>query len=389
MAEATQRRIGIADVKPLLQANIRTLCQQLAPGGMFQGNYYLAPNPRRGKDRVGSFVIWTHGAPGAWKEHDAGDAEKGDIIDLLIYTGQARDKKEALDWAKRWCGLGGKSDVEIRRIAGEAKKQQSEQRAKEAKRKEYLVKLSTAIALSGVPLAPEQPAWDWLAHARGIPVQDLRDWQLAHYPEGRAKSFLGALSFVPELQFDWPVSDQLSDEWKHRRPSAGKSKHPGIVVKFAPIGGGNFRGIHRTWLAADGLSKAAVPSPRRMLGPILGCAGFIWHGESGLKPREAEQRGHKSPLVLTEGLEDALSVACAAPELRVWMVGSLSNLMNIPYPPCANSITVFADNDWNNPQAQRALKTAVSRLAVDGPVKVARSHVGKDANDLMMAEANR
>jgi hypothetical protein len=168
-----------------------------------------------------------------------------------------------------------------------------------------------------------------------------------------------------------------------RRPACGWSQHPALVASLSPVLGGTNSGLHRTYLARDGLAKANVPKAKKMAGQQLGCAVKVWRGESGLSASEAQRKGFKGVVVVTEGIEDALSCAASAPEHRVWAVGSLAGLGALPWHPCVERYVIFADNDWASPAAQAALDAAVKRLAQMGEVSIARSPVGKDANDLL------
>jgi DNA primase len=125
-----------------------------------------------------------------------------------------------------------------------------------------------------------------------------------------------------------------------------------------------------------------------MLGLAQGAVIAIWRGQSGLPVRQANEAGIADSLVLTEGIEDALSVALSAPDCRVWAVGSLGNLAAIALPACAYEVIVFADNDWAKPEAEKQLAKAMQALGYQNRrVRLARSPEGKDANDLLRGQA--
>lgn len=369
-------RLGIGDIKPMLQRRAAELVRQLCPGGRKEGRTWTCPNPRRGKDGAGSFVVWLTGeAAGAWKEYDAGDCEKGDILQLIVYTGQAPDLPAALKWAKDWLGLTTAAAPEIVRLREEHASRERERDEAEQKRREWLRTASKAIWLGAKPLKPGDPGWIYLEDARGI--------DLAALTKKRADA-LRSIRVHPRLEYRWPDADSTPIEWRTLRPRSGTSFHPALVCALSPANDGPNAGVHRTYLASDGLSKARVIKAKKMMGQQLGCAMKVWRGETGLSGRDAAKKGLKGTLVLTEGLEDALSCAVSTPEHRVWAVGSLAGLNALPWPACASEIIVFADNDWKD-QARDALDRAVARLAQLGPVKIARSPIGKDANDLLRA----
>lgn len=113
----------------------------------------------------------------------------------------------------------------------------------------------------------------------------------------------------------------------------------------------------------------------------------LWRGETGLPPREAQRQGLWDELVITEGIEDGLSVAIACPSYRVWVAGTLGNIECVRLPECCGGVIVAVDNDWGNPQAAKTLERGLAALARQGrrEVKVTRSPIGKDVNDALRA----
>jgi hypothetical protein len=369
------------DIKPMLQRRCGELVRELVPGARREGDHWVAPNPRRGETKGGSFIVWARaGGEGAWKEFDAGDAEKGDIVDLIIYTGQAEDRKGALAWAKRWLGLEGAPPEEIVRLREAAKEQAEKADAAEIARRASMARLAKKLWLEGAPLAPKTAAWIYLQDARGIPLHRLL-----------AKGKLGALRFDPRVTYVWPEAKETPLAWQAMRPRSGKSFHPALLALMTPIAGGEACGLHRTFLAHDGLSKARVIKAKKMIGQQLGCAINLWRGESGLPPRAAAEKKFKGPCAVTEGIENGLSIAAARPDLRVWAMGSLAGIGSLEWHPCVSEFVIFGDNDPETlpdgrpHPARAALREAAARLAQNGPVKLAFAHQGKDANDLLNA----
>lgn len=370
-------RLGIAEIKPQLVRRMGELVAQLCPGARREGDHWVAPNPRRAEERGGSFIVWKNGA---WKEYDAGDAEKGDVIDLIIYTGQAADRAGALKWAKDWLGISGATAPEIVKLQAEAKAEDARARLAEARRREQLVKLARGLWLGAGELVPGTPAWIYLEDARGIPLQRLvRDGGLR------------SLRAHPRLKYQWPAPDDTPVEWRARRPRSGEEFFPALIASMSPIGGGMNSGLHRTYLARDGLSKARVIKAKKMIGQQLGCAIKVWRGESGLSASEAERKKFKGPVAITEGIENALSIAASAPEYRVWACGSLAGLCSVEWHACVSEFVIFKDNDpellpTGKPHpAHAAIAELAARLAQRGPVKIAQAPIGKDANELLNA----
>ena len=158
--------------------------------------------------------------------------------------------------------------------------------------------------------------------------------------------------------------------------------------------------IHRTFLEPDGSDKlhfsrreyrdarsgVFARAPARKIYPsgYMGAAIRLWRGETGMSVEEAAKHGLRETLVIVEGIEDGLSVAMARPDYRIWCAGTLGNLAQIRLPECCDTVIVCADNDWGKSQAQRALEAGLSNLQRQGAaVSVARSSIGKDANDAL------
>ncbi len=145
---------------------------------------------------------------------------------------------------------------------------------------------------------------------------------------------------------------------------------------------------HRTWLAQrpDGSwGEAPLRDPKKTLGSYVGGAIRLWRGASGRPLAEAPDGEH---VALAEGIETALSVAVAVPELRVLCAVSLANMGSVALPTGVRTVTLCADNDDGNAAAARALARVVDRFAAEGrEVRVARPPAGlKDFNDVLTME---
>jgi putative DNA primase/helicase len=155
--------------------------------------------------------------------------------------------------------------------------------------------------------------------------------------------------------------------WESRRG------FPGIVA-IVRDHAGNRVALHRTYLADDGSAKAPLDNPRKMLGPVAGGA-----------VRLAEIAG--GVLGLAEGIETALAVMTACPQLPVWATLSASNLEQIVVPAKARRIVILADHDASR-AGERAAEAAARRLAAEGRrVWIALpAREGEDFNDLLLRD---
>ncbi|MEM9227483.1 MAG: toprim domain-containing protein, partial [Verrucomicrobiota bacterium] len=59
----------------------------------------------------------------------------------------------------------------------------------------------------------------------------------------------------------------------------------------------------------------------------------------------AEERGEFSTLAIVDGPEKGLKLATLRPNWRVWASISVSNLVNLTWPGCADRVLLFQDND--------------------------------------------
>ncbi len=129
-------------------------------------------------------------------------------------------------------------------------------------------------------------------------------------------------------------------------------------------------GIHRTYLKPDGSGKAPVEPNKMMLGQLRG----------GSVPLNKVQE----TLIISEGIETALSVAVAAsPNVSVWAALSATNMPHLILPPVplAQTIIIAADPDE---AGIRAAHSSAQKWADEGRlVKIAVPPSKKDFNDIL------
>lgn len=145
---------------------------------------------------------------------------------------------------------------------------------------------------------------------------------------------------------------------------AGVTTYPSRVV----------RGVHRTFLRADGSGKANVNPDKMMLGSIKG-------GAVRLAPPGAR-------MGIAEGIETAL--ACQqATGIPTWAALSSGNLAQVALPPISitTDVVIFADRD---DPGRAAAATAAARLLCQGRrVRIAEPPDGiADFNDLLFFDGS-
>lgn len=344
----------IAIVKQRMQAEIVRLIADLGLEGRPRGNVWQGKNPRRADRHGGSFTVWVKGAsPGAWRDFASGD--KGDVLDLVAYL-RGVDRKEALAWAMDRYGL--------RDLSPEARAAQEE-------------KAFAARARAERQAREQQLKRRKRAHLMFAKADPFVSETVARYLASRG------LALPATLETRWCRSFARFEWWMGRNAETGEAgpDFPAMVWGFVDAQGRQ-QACHITYLAPDGSGKAPVEKPKLIWPEHLGLVIRVAMGETRLDPEAAVKAKKAAPVVITEGLEDALTIANAAPELRVWCAGSLAGYGAIADHPCVSSWIVARDNDWGKPQAAALFERAITRLQSFGkPVRVIASGMGKDFND--------
>jgi putative DNA primase/helicase len=134
---------------------------------------------------------------------------------------------------------------------------------------------------------------------------------------------------------------------------------------------GRIVGVHRTWLKADGTSKAGIEPKKMALGRARGCAVHLTAGAP--------------ELVLCEGIETGLSILQAM-GLRVWAALGTSNIGQVELPGFVREIIIAADHDE---PGMKAASAAAQAYRADGyQVRIVRPRTETaDWNDVMRGEA--
>lgn len=188
----------------------------------------------------------------------------------------------------------------------------------------------------------------------------LRVWPNAKAPLGtEVEKYLGSRGL------DLPPLERIRFHSGLKHPTGGK--WPAMValvtrgIDDEPIG------IHRTFLARDGLGKAPVQPPKMMLGPCRG--GAVRLADAG------------DVLMVGEGIETCLA-AMQATGHPAWAALSTSGLLSLDLPTEAKKLIVLSDGDAAGAAAARG---AALRWKREGrSVRIAHAPEGTDFNDILM-----
>ena len=141
---------------------------------------------------------------------------------------------------------------------------------------------------------------------------------------------------------------------------------PALVAR---VEGCDLPAVHRTYLAPDGTGKAKVDPPKTMLGAVAGGAVRLTEGPG--------------PLVVAEGIETALSLACGllTGPAAIWAALSTSGLRGLHLPAQPGALIVASDGDASGQAAAYAL---AERAAATGwKVSTLAAPEGCDWNDVL------
>ncbi|MCF6216827.1 MAG: toprim domain-containing protein [Emcibacter sp.] len=341
-----------ADIKAMLEQHWETLIKEIFPLAQRHGGYYCVGS--LDGEAGSSLVLWTGQRAGAWKDYNG--SAQGDAFNLIqeVY---GLDFPASIEWATGFLGMsGGPENFEVKRKeAAKASKKRNETAT--AQNEENRVK-AEKIWLHGNKFIKGSPA-DAYLQGRGI---DLR----------RMKKQPGALRYHPEC-------------WHHQSRSA----HPAMVLAVTdpskPVGQ-RFRAVHKTYLKKDdrkGWLRIGSSEIKGKLvkGLYVGASIPIWRGTSG-KTLVDMPKGE--PVYITEGPEDAFTLALVNPNARVLCAVSLANLANVWLPPQVGDVVLLKDNDWDNPKAEAGFQRAIDAHQEAGRivrVMTVPRKSGKDVND--------
>lgn len=314
-------------------------------------------NPFRPQSREDQMVVWLTGARrGAWKDFVSGEA--GDAIDLVAFGLQghvdAGTRMAAVEWIEDRFGLKTMDKARREALAAEARSKQVAAEATDQKRRKSSIDRARKFFFACHPTIVGTPAAAYLA-SRNVAVDSVP--HLAR-----------SLRYRRDCEY-----------WRED----GRPRMPAMIAAMVDVAG-KIGACHYTFLRPDGSDKADVEKAKMMFPETAGLVIRLTNGPSGLSAEEAAAQGVTGICGLVEGIEDGLSAAIAAPELRMWSCGSLSGFRTVPDHAAVSGWIVFKDNDWGKRQAQEQFELAIARLKSFGkPVEVVSMPAdwGKDVND--------
>lgn len=301
------------------------VCRHYLSNGHRQGNYWLVGDVRNTPGRS-MFVRLAgsesgKGAAGKWT--DAATGEHGDLLDVIQEVHGLAGFRDVAEEARRFLALPRPEPEQTRTPTG-----------------------STFRLASGSPEA---------ARRLFAMAQPIRGTLAETYLNGRAITSLSgtaALRFHPRCYY---------------RPDARSPTEirPALVAAVTDLTGRQ-TGAHRTWLASDGSGKAAVETPRRAMGELLG---------HGVRFGAADD-----VLTAGEGIETVLSVRQVLPHMPMLAALSASHLAAILFPPGLQRLVVLQDRDPAGNGARDRLRARAAEAGIE--VVTLTPHKGDFNDDL-------
>lgn len=345
---AVAQDISAREIAAMLDAQAEALARELLTGGRREGKFFCAGSVD-GEAGQSLKVNLSGAMQGKWTDFSAAkgsDDYSGDMLQLIAVVkfggwGSAEGKRSAIEWAKSWLGLDDLSPDRLATVKREAAERQAKSAKEAEKEKAEGRKRAGWLWHGAVPIAGT-PAQAYL-EARGIDFARL----------GRLP---GSLRYRPDV---WcPVR---------------KSKQPAMIAGIMALDGG-LAGVHRTYLDIHGWdharrrgvvhvvkvqdAKGRWKSHKMSLGLYTGGCIPLWKGACS-KTLRAITAG--TPVYVSEGIEDGLSVALASPELRVVAGVALANIGGLQLPPQAGPVVFIGQNDPIGSKAADAFEGAIAR----------------------------
>jgi len=273
--------------------------------------------------RVGSscWMVLRGRYAGFWRHVAAG--KQGNALGFLVYCGECRTMPEAVDWAMKFLG-----EEAMKAPAPAPRPRERIAREPVENAKAFALWLKAEPQIRGT-LA------DVYLRSRGLGLHQF----------GKQPS---ALRFHPEV-------------WH----SETGRRHPALL---ALVTGANGRPltVHRIYLEPDGRKLQGGKAKKFYSSPVTGLVR-LWRGIENGKPRQPWQAIFANPalaaaetVLVTEGVENALTAMLAKPEYRIGAALSLGLIGHLRLPPGLGRLIVVADDD--DEAARRTLDNQLQEL---------------------------
>lgn len=308
-----------SDLARRLAANAEAVCRHYLSNGRREGRWWTVGDIHNspGRSMMVRLKSTDRGPAGKWT--DAATGEHGDLLDLIAQAQGCATLAHTLDEARRFLSLP--------RPEGHEPVMPAPQGSPEAARR--LFAMSKPI---------RGTAAETYLRTRGI--TDLRDCT--------------SLRFHPRCYYRGDEADPAD---------SARVAWPALIAA-ATDPAGAITGVHRTWLAPSGQTKAPVSTARRSMGLING-QGVRIGAAHGI-------------VAVGEGLETMLSLRVALPDLPVIAAGSANHLDALLLSYGIRRLYVAEDDD---PAGRRATASVMTRAEAAGIEAIRLAPARGDFND--------
>jgi hypothetical protein len=291
-----------------LARDAEAVCRHYLSNGRRRGRYWTVGDVRNTPGRS-MFVRLLGpdsgpGAAGHWT--DAASAEYGDLLDVIRESCGFIDFRDVADEARRFLNLPRADPRQTPKLFGKS----VSAGAPEAARRLF---------------AMSQPIGDTLVatYLRSRGISNLRD--------------TGSVRFHPRCYYR-SEGDGPTETW------------PAMIAAVTDLSGA-ITGVHRTWLAPDGLGKALVDTPRRAMGGLLG---------------NAVRFGAADDIIAVgEGIETMLSLRCVLPAMPMAAALSANHLAALLLPRMLRRLYIARDADAAGDAALAALTERAEAAGIE------------------------
>ncbi|MDA8251660.1 MAG: toprim domain-containing protein [Rhodospirillales bacterium] len=291
-----------------LARDAEAACRHYLSNGRRQGRYWTVGDVRNAPGRS-MFVRLSGpesgpGAAGHWT--DAASAEHGDLLDVI----------------RESCGL-----IDFRDVAEEARRFLSLPRPEPRQ--------APTPVRTPVPAGSPEAARRLIAMSQPIGRTLVETYLSTRGIE--AVHDAGALRYQPRCYY---------------RPDDGSlaQRRPAMIAAVTDLDG-KITGAHRTWLAPDGFGKAAVDTPRRAMGSLLGHAVRFGAVDD--------------VLAVGEGIETMLSLRLTLPAMPMAVALSANHLSALLLPPTLRRLYIARDADAAGDMALAALTERAAAAGIE------------------------
>jgi hypothetical protein len=307
--------LDAAELAHCLACDAEAVCRHYLSNGRREGRYWLVGDVRNSPGRS-LFVRLKgpesgKGAAGKWT--DAATGDHGDLLDVI----------------RESCGL-----VEFRDVAIEARR--------------FLI-----LARSEPEQDHQRQPSPESARRLFAMAQPISGTVVEAYLRKRGITALhgtGCLRFHPRCYYR-PDAHSETETW------------PAMVAAVTDLDG-KVTGAHRTWLDPSGRDKAAIDTPRRAMGALLGNAVRF-------------DVAH-NVLAAGEGIETMLSLRCVMPTMPTVAALSAAHLAAILFPATLRRLYIASDDD---PAGDGAMANLIDRANEAGIEAIALSPQLGDFNE--------